>query len=128
MIRTYGFVKNGEKSYIYKSANGSVIIFLFSYVDDILLIKNDAPALQGIKVWLSLQFSMKDLGEAAYILGMKIHRDRSKRLFGLFQTMYIDTMLKRFSMENFKKEYLSIGHGISFSKKDCPVIPQEREL
>ena len=61
------------------------------YVDDI---ENDVPALQEIKVWLSSQFFMKDLGEAAYILGMKIYRDRSKRLLGLSQSTYKDTMLK----------------------------------
>ena len=90
----YGFVKNGEESCIYKWANSSVIVFLILYVDNILLIKNNVPALQGIKVWLSSQFSMKDLGEATYILGMKIYRDRSKRLLELFQLTYIDTMLK----------------------------------
>ena len=70
---------------------------------------------------------MKDLGEASYILGMKIYRDRSKRMLGISQSTYIETMLKRFSMENFKKCYLSIGHGISLSKKDCPTTPEERE-
>ena len=70
---------------------------------------------------------MKDLGEAFYILGMKIYRDRSKRMLGLSQSTYIDTVLKRFSMENFKKGYLPIGHGINLSKKDCPTTPQERE-
>ena len=67
------------------------------------------------------------MGEASYILGMKIYRDRSKRMLGLSQSMYIDTVLKRFSMENFKKDYLSIGHGISLSKKDCSTTPEERE-
>ena len=69
---------------------------------------------------------MKDLGEASYILGMRIYRDRSKRLLGLSQSMYIDTVLKRFSMENFKKGYLPIGHGIQLSKKDCVTTPEER--
>ena len=70
---------------------------------------------------------MKDLGEASYILGMKIYRDRSKRMLGLSQSTYIDTVLKRFSMANFKKGYLSIDHKISLSKKDCPTTPEERE-
>ena len=70
---------------------------------------------------------MKDLGEASFILGMKIYRDRSKRLLGLSQSTYIDTMLKRFNMENFKKDHLSIGQRIFLSKSDCPIIPQERE-
>ena len=70
---------------------------------------------------------MKDLGEAAYILGMKIYRDRSKRLLGLSQSMYIGTMLKRFSMKNSKKGYLLIGQKNFLSKGDCPITPQERE-
>ena len=70
---------------------------------------------------------MKDLGEAFYILGMKIYRDRSKKMLGLSQSMYIDTVLKKFSMENSKKGYLLIGHEISLSKKDCPTTPEERE-
>ena len=56
---------------------------------------------------------MKDLSEASYILVMKIYRDRSKRMLGLSQSTYKDTVLKRFSMENFKKDYLEIDHGIS---------------
>ena len=70
---------------------------------------------------------MKNLRKAAYILGMKIYRDRSKRVFRLSQSMYIDTILKWFSMKNFKKGYLLISHEISLSKKDCPTTPQERE-
>ena len=70
---------------------------------------------------------MKDLRETAYILGMKIYRDRSKRLLRFFQSMYIDTILKRFSMKNFKKDYLSIGQKISLLKGDCPITLQERE-
>ena len=123
----FGILFTIEEPYIYKWANGPVVVFLVLYVDDILLIKNDIPALQGIKIWLSSQFSMKDLGEASYILGMRIYRDRSKRLLGLSQSTYIDTMLKRFSIENFKKGYLPIGHEISLSKRDCPTTPQERE-
>ena len=83
MIKTYGFVKNEEEPCIYKWANGPVVVFLVLYVDDILLIGNDVPALQGIKIWLSSQFSMKDLGEASYILEMRIYRNRSKKLLGL---------------------------------------------
>ena len=70
---------------------------------------------------------MKDLGEASFILEMKIYRDRSKRLLGLSQSTYIDTVLKRFSMDNFKKGYLLKGQEISLSKSDCPTTPQEKE-
>ena len=61
-----------------------MVMFLILYVDDILIIGNDIPTLQNIKIWLSKQFSMKDLGEASYILGIRIYRDRSRGLLGLF--------------------------------------------
>ncbi|KAK8583781.1 hypothetical protein V6N12_068040 [Hibiscus sabdariffa] len=70
---------------------------------------------------------MKDLGEAAYILGVKIYRDRSRRLLGLSQSTYIDKVLKRFSMEESKRGFLPMRHGISLSKEMCPSTPQERE-
>ena len=46
-------------------------------MDDILLIENDIEFLDSIKGYLNKNVSMKDLGEAAYILGIKIYRDRS---------------------------------------------------
>ncbi|GKB93985.1 retrotransposon protein, putative, ty1-copia subclass [Tanacetum coccineum] len=48
-------------------------------------------------------FDMKDLEDAGYILGIKIYRDRSKRLIGLSQDTYLDKILKRFKIENSKK-------------------------
>ena len=52
-------------------------------MDDILLIGNDVKLLESVKDCLNSNFLMKDLGEAAYILGIKIYRDRSKRLIAL---------------------------------------------
>ncbi|GJS68199.1 retrotransposon protein, putative, ty1-copia subclass [Tanacetum coccineum] len=59
--------------------------------------------LQDVKSYLGKCFAMKDLGEAAYILGIKIYRDRSRRLIGLCQSAYIEKILKRFHMENSKR-------------------------
>ena len=67
---------------IYKKVSGSSVVFLILYVDDILLIGNNVEFLESIKDYLNKIFFMKDLGEAVYILGIKIYRDRLKRLIG----------------------------------------------
>ncbi|KAK9018726.1 hypothetical protein V6N11_033773 [Hibiscus sabdariffa] len=126
-IQEFGFIRNEDEPCVYKKFSGSIVSFLVLYVDDILIIGNDIPTLQSIKTWLSSCFSMKDLGEAAYILGVKIYRDRSRRLLGLSQSTYIDKVLKRFSMEESKRGFLPMRHGISLSKEMCPSTPQERE-
>ncbi|KAK2985541.1 hypothetical protein RJ640_006428 [Escallonia rubra] len=41
---------------------------------------NDMSSIVATKQWLSSTFEMKDMGEANYVLGVKIVRDRSKRL------------------------------------------------
>ena len=120
-IKEFGFIKNEDESCVYKKVSGSVIMFLVLYVDDILLIGNDIPTLQNVKSWLENFFSMKDLGEAAYILGIKIYRDRSRKLIGLSQSTYIDKVLDRFSMQDSKRGFLPMSYGISLNKTQCPM-------
>ena len=97
-VKEFGFFKNEDESCVYKKVSGRAVVVLVLYVDDILLIRNDIPTLQNVKSWLGNCFAMKDLGEAAYILGIKIYRDRSKRLIGLSQSTYINKVLNRFSI------------------------------
>ena len=88
---------------------GAHLFFLVLYVDDILLIGNDIPLFESVKTSLKNSFSMKDLGEATYILGIRIYRNRSKRLIGLSQSTYIDKVLKRFNMQDSKKGFLPMS-------------------
>ena len=97
-------------------------MFLILYVDDILIIGNDIPTLQTMKIWLSNEFSMKDLGEVTYILGIRIYRDRSKGLLGLSQSTYIDKILKWFSMNLSKKGFIPMVDGKHLSKFMFPKI------
>ena len=127
VVKGFGFIKNEEEPCVYKRASGSAVVFLVFYVDDLLLIGNDIQMLEATKYSLGKSFSMKDLGEAAYILGIMIYRDRSKRLIGLSQDTYIDKVSKRFNMQDSKKGFLPMSHGVSLSKSQCPSTPDEQE-
>ncbi|GJY00131.1 retrotransposon protein, putative, ty1-copia subclass [Tanacetum coccineum] len=97
-IKKIGFTQNPDEPCVYLKSSGSNVAFLVLYVDDILLMQNSVAMLQEVKSWLCKCFSMKDLGESTYILGIKIIRDRSKRLISR-------EILKKFIMENSKKGY-----------------------
>ena len=127
MIKGFGFVQNFKETCIYKKMSGSSVTFLVLYVDDILLIGNDVNLLNGVKDYLNSQFSMKDLGEAAYILGIKIYRDRSRHLIALSQSTYLDKVLKRFRMDQAKKGFLHVLKGKSLSVTQCPATAKEKE-
>ncbi|KAJ9544970.1 hypothetical protein OSB04_024677 [Centaurea solstitialis] len=82
---------------------------------------------RSVKVWLSKCFQMKDLGEAAYILGIKIYWNTSRWLIGLSQSTYIDKILKRFRMDESKKGFIPMQHAIVLSKAECPVSIQDQD-
>ena len=53
-------------------------------------------------------FSKKNLSEAAYILSIKIYRDRSKCLISFFMSTYLDKILKEFKMDQSNKEIFPV--------------------
>ena len=81
---------------IYQKVNRSKICFLVLYVNDILLATNDKGLLYEVKQFLSKNFDMKDMSEASYVIGIKIHRDKAQCILGLSQETYINKVLERF--------------------------------
>ena len=114
-IKSFGFEQNLDEPCVYKRHQDKVVIFLVLYVDDILLIGIDVGVMSLVKIWLSGQFDIKNLGEASYILGIKLCRDRKNRILGLSQARYIDKVLEQFSMQNSKRGLLHFRHGLPFS-------------
>jgi hypothetical protein len=78
IIKGFGFKENVEDNCVYIKFKNGKYIFLILYVDDILLASSDVNLLIETKKFLSSNFDMKDLGEASFILGIEIHRDRRK--------------------------------------------------
>ena len=71
---------------------------------------------------------MKDLGEASYMLGIRIYRDRSRGLLGLSQSTYIEKILKGFSINILKKGFMPIVDRKHLSKFMCPKTHESREI
>ncbi|RVW42881.1 Retrovirus-related Pol polyprotein from transposon TNT 1-94 [Vitis vinifera] len=103
------------------------IIILVLYVDDILLASSDVGLLHETKRFLSSKFDMKDLGNASFVLGIQIHRDRSRGILGLSQKAYIDKVLSRFGMSNCAPGDTPVAKGDKFSLHQCPKNELEKK-
>jgi hypothetical protein len=97
-IKKFGFKENVENNCVYANFKNGKYIFLILYVDDILLASSNVSLLLETKRFSSSHFEMKDLGEARFVLGIEIHRDRMKGVLGLSQKIYIEKVLKKFNM------------------------------
>ncbi|GKC24078.1 retrotransposon protein, putative, ty1-copia subclass [Tanacetum coccineum] len=127
MVQPEGFMdpKHPIKSCVYQRASGSNVTFLILYLDDIIIMGNHIASLQSVKSYLEKCFAIKDLGEQAFILGIKIYRDRSKRLIGLSQSAYMDKILKRFRMDTSKRSYIPLQEKLDLNKTQGASIPKE---
>ncbi|GKC34352.1 retrotransposon protein, putative, ty1-copia subclass [Tanacetum coccineum] len=124
-IKRFGFTQNLDEPCVYQKASGSNVTFLILYVDDIIIMGNHIPSLQSVKDYLGKCFAMKDLGEAAFILGIKIYRDRSKRLIGLSQSAYMDKILKIYRMDNSKRGHIPMQERLDLNKTQGASTPEE---
>ena len=81
LLRQSGFTALDADNCVYKREDRFSVIVISLYVDDLLLFSNDLPALADFKKQLARHFSMTDLGEAKFILGIEIIRDRTQRTY-----------------------------------------------
>lgn len=111
VIGYFGFVMTKQDHCVYVKHFGNFFLILTLYIDDILMAGNDKEMIVTTKGWLTSNFEMKDIGEAGYILGVKIFRYRSKQS----QEGYIHKILERFRMNEAKPidTPLEKNHGLS---------------
>ncbi|CAM9000467.1 unnamed protein product [Rhodiola kirilowii] len=120
VIISYGFEANLMDDCVYHKFCGCKFIFLVLYVDDILLATNDVMLLHDNKKFLSNNFEMKDFGEASFVLGVQIHRDRSRGILGLSHRTFIENILQRYGLQNCKLCDTPVAKGDKFSLSQCP--------
>lgn len=84
------------------------------YDDDIPIASNDRKMVEETNRWLVSQFNMKDMVDLAYILGVKILWNHSKRTLGLANDIH-KRVLERFSMSKAKPINIHAvkNHGLS---------------
>ena len=71
---------------------------------------------------------MKYMSEIAYILGVKINKDRSKKLLSLSQETYIKRIFERFNMSDCKPMITSISKRQSLSLEMCLKTSEEQKV
>ena len=111
--------------YVKFSDNSYIILLL--YVDDMLIIGSSIEKINNLKKQLSKQFTMKDLGAAKQILGMRIIRDKVNGTLKLSQSEYVKKVLSRFNMNEAKPVSTPLGIHFKLSKEQSPKAEVERD-
>ncbi len=79
------------------SLNGPIVNV---FVDDIKIIgMKGSESIARVKRELAAGFSMVDLGPISFYLGLKVERDRERKIIKLSQPTYIDKILHKFHLD-----------------------------
>lgn len=71
--------------------------------------------LHAIKIFLTKNFEIKNLGDTSFVLVIQIYRDRSHDILELSQKSYIKRVFARFGMKDCHPKYTPITEGNRFS-------------
>ena len=82
--------------FVYKAAD--VCIYLLVYVDDIIVTSNAPAILTKCIQNLTIRFSLKDLGDLSYFLGVEVVKTQNGLFLG--QKRYILDILIKADMDN----------------------------
>jgi hypothetical protein len=112
VLQTMGFRPIHADNCIYIYQRSGVVVIIPVYVDDLLLCSNSLDKLTAFKLELSTHFKMHDLGEARFVLGIEIKRDRTTRTLSISQGAYISNILDRFGMSDCRPVATPIEEGL----------------
>ena len=102
-MMSHGYSKTTSDHCVFiKRYSDDDFIILWLYFDDMLIIGRDVAKIDKLKVELSKSFTMKDLGSAKKIHGMKISRDKKNGKLWISQESYINKVLEQFNMSKEK--------------------------
>ncbi|KAL0406344.1 UNVERIFIED_CONTAM: Retrovirus-related Pol polyprotein from transposon RE2 [Sesamum latifolium] len=100
LLTDFGFVQSAHDHCIFTKRLPTGILALLVYVDDILVTAPTLEAIKCVKDYLHSLFTIKDLGDARYFLGLEIARNS----MGVYvaQTKYVIDIIKDTEMTNAK--------------------------
>ena len=129
-IRSIGFIRCTVETCLYmKSTRTHRFIYVCVYVDDIpaAFHADDREEWKSIKLKFEERFSIKFLGEASWLLNMRITRDRTKRILWLDQQEYTESMLEELGMQQCKA-FSHPGTPEELRKSHCPTDRSAEQL
>lgn len=119
-ICKHGFINSRSDSSMFIFQQGSNIVILLLYVDDILTATSES-LLQSVICLLRSEFAMTDLGTLQYFLGISVHRSAD----GLFlsQGKYIRELLQKFKLDAANPASNPVDSKLKLSLKDGDPLP-----
>ena len=121
-LLTWGFKQSTIDVCLFTLAIAHSTLWLLVWVDDIIIVDNDAQLRARFVNWLQTQFPVDDRGELVWVIGIAVKRDRKHRTLVLSQELYVSDVVKRWShLMTHSRSYSSpMDDKVRLSSDMCP--------
>ena len=102
-LRDYGLTQSQADPGLFFALDkntGQLNAVLLVYVDDLMLGAESLEWIARFQDAMSRRFTVKDIGEVCWALGVHVHRDASTGIIRLSQQQYIKDVLSKFGMQD----------------------------
>ncbi len=100
ILLSLGFTELESAPRIFKSGVGKDMVVIICYVDDLLIAIESSEAIAQTKFVLGSKFSITDLSEFYYFLGIKFEQASVGQVINLPQEAYLNRVLDRFNISD----------------------------
>ncbi|KAL0384763.1 UNVERIFIED_CONTAM: Retrovirus-related Pol polyprotein from transposon RE1 [Sesamum radiatum] len=119
-LESYGFKQCPHDHCLFTLKKDSLFLALIVYVDDVLLTGNSLPALDAVKHYLDDLFTIKDLGNAKYFLGLELARSNQGTY--VTQRKYLLDIVHDCHLDDAKATTTPLPAGIKFDASSGPCL------
>ncbi|KAL2243773.1 UNVERIFIED_CONTAM: Retrovirus-related Pol polyprotein from transposon TNT 1-94 [Sesamum indicum] len=112
-LTDFGFSQSAYDHCLFTKMTDSGLVALLVYVDDIVVTAPSLELIQSVKTYLHSLFTIKDLGDARYFLGLEIACN-SDGLY-LAQTKYVHDIVRDTGMMSAKSASTPLPFGLKLS-------------
>eukprot|EP00253_Pinus_taeda_P019954 PITA_19954 len=105
----------GKPTVYIKEKDGKILIVVL-YVDDVIFTGNDDYLIKNFKSVMKEEFEITDMGLLRYFLGIEV--DQNENGIFISQVKYVNEVLGRFNMQEYKAAITPKVMGLKLSKED----------
>jgi hypothetical protein len=117
-----GFARSEvDQAVFYRRDEGrGILIIVLVHVDDCSIVASSQPLINHFKIMIKRHVEITDLGDLHWILGIEVKRVRENRQLLLSQRSYIDSILRRYGMDELKPLSTPMDPNIKLSSAQSP--------
>ena len=125
-LTSIGFERSTADQGLYSLRWAGEELHLAVYVDDFGLFASGVKILSEVKARIASAFTVKDLGEMRFCLGIEVVRDRAQRTLQISQRPYVEHLAAKYHMTSPHPVAIPLDPSLVLRKAQSPQTEDER--